>query len=121
MKESIYDKMTRSEKEVAELLKNLGILWAYEKPVFVWDENKRPRVWAPDFYLIPFGIYIEVCGSENFDYDYRRRIFDNNGYKVIFLHLYKETNKWKNHLMNYLERITDYRYYKLNEMLRKEN
>ena len=43
-RESVYDKMTRSEKEVAELLKNLGIRWSYEHPVFVWDENKRPRV-----------------------------------------------------------------------------
>ena len=119
--ESIYDKMTRSEKEVAKVLKGLGIKWSYEKPVFVWDENKRPRVWAPDFYLIPFGIYLEVCGSENFDYDYRKRIFEYNGYRVIFLHLYKETNKWKNHLMNYLEVITNYRSKKLNEIIRKVN
>ena len=67
-RESIYDKMTRCEKEVAKVLKGLGIKWSYDKPVFVWDENKRLRVWAPDFYLIPFGIYLEVCGSENFDY-----------------------------------------------------
>ena len=93
MKESIYDKMTRSEKEVANLLKNLGIRWSYEHPLFVWDENKRPRVWAPDFYLSTFGIYIEVCGSENFDYDYRKRIFDNNGYRVIFLHGNKQMEK----------------------------
>lgn len=46
---SIYDRMTRSEKEVAGFLKDLGIHWAYEYPIFVWDENKRPRVWAPDF------------------------------------------------------------------------
>ena len=118
---SIYDKMTRSEKEVADLLKEMGIKWSYEHPVFVWDENKRPRVWAPDFYLTSFGIYIEVCGSEHFDYDYRRKIFDNNGYRVIFLHLYKEPNKWKKYLMNYLEKITDYRYYRLNEIFRKEN
>jgi len=120
-KESIYDKMTNSEKEVAELLKNLGISWAYEKPVFVWDENKRPRVWAPDFYLIPFGVYIEVCGSENFDYDYRRKILDKNGVRVIFLHLYKDKRKWKYHLINCLDRIMGYRYKKLNEILRKEN
>jgi len=119
-KESIYDQMTRSEKEVAAMLKEMGISWTYEQPVFVWDENKRPRVWVPDFYLIPFGIYLEVCGSENFDYDYRRKIFDKNGYKVIFLHLYKESNKWKNHLVIYLEKFIDYRNHKLNEILRKE-
>ena len=118
---SIYDQMTRSEREVAIMLKNLGIKWSYEQPVFVWDENRRPRVWAPDFYLIPFGVYIEVCGSEKFDYDYRRKIFDNNGYRVIFLHLYKETNKWKNHLMIYLKKIMDYRSHELNEVIRIEN
>ena len=112
--------MTNSEKEVAELLKDLGIKWSYEHPIFVWDENNRPRVWAPDFYLISFGIYIEVCGSKDFEYEYRKKIFENNGFKVIFLHLYKHPRKWKNHLMVYLERIIDYRNHKLNEILRKE-
>jgi len=113
--------MTKPEKEVARFLKNIGIQWSYEHPIFVWDENNRPRVWAPDFYLVPFGIYVEVCGSENFDYDYRRRIFDNNGYKVIFLHLYKDTNKWRKHLMDYLKIFTHYKAHKLNEIIRKEN
>jgi len=119
MRESIYDNMTRCEKEVAELLKNMGIKWAFEKPVFVWDENKRPRVWAPDFYLIPFGVYVEVYGSEHFDYDYRRRIFDKNGHRVIFLHLYKESEKWKNHFISFLEMFTTISKYKLNEILKK--
>ena len=105
--------MTKAEKEVAELLKDLGIKWSYEQPVFVWDENNRPRVWAPDFHLIPFGIYIEVCGSKNFDYEYRRKILDKNGYQVIFLHLYEEKDKWMFHFKKYLERIIDYRYQKL--------
>ena len=118
---SVYGQMTRAEREVAEVLKDLGIKWSYEHPVFVWDENKRPRVWAPDFYLIPFGIYVEVCGSENFDYEYRRNIYDHNGYGVIFLHLYKETNRWKEHFINCLEGITNCRNDKLNELIRKVN
>ena len=121
MKESIYDQMTRCEKEVADLLKEMGIKWSYEQPVFVWDENKRPRVWAPDFYLVPFGIYVEVCGSANFDYDYRRKIFDTNGYRVIFLHLYKEKKRWRYHLMEYLKKIMDSRNHKFNEVIGKEN
>jgi len=116
---SIYDRMTKAEKEVAGFLNNLGIYWSYENPIFVWDESNRPRVWAPDFLLIPFGIYVEVCGSDKFNYEYRRSILENNGFKVIFLHLYKESSKWKNHLMVYLERIIDYRNQKLNEILRK--
>ena len=110
--------MTRSEREVAELLKEIGIKWSYEHPVFVWDENHRPRTWTPDFYLKQFGIYVEICGSEDFDYEYRRRIFENNGYKVIFLHLYKERKKWMFHLMNYLDIIMNYRYGKINKILK---
>jgi len=117
--ESIYDRMTRSEKKVADLLKKSGIHWFYEQLVFVWDENNRPRVWAPDFYLISFGIYIEVCGSEHFDYEYRKQIFDNNGYKVIFLHLYKEVDLWKKHLFEYLQFFIYDRFYKLNTILQK--
>jgi hypothetical protein len=110
--------MTNAEKEVANVLKEYRIQWLYEQPVFVWDENKRPRVWTPDFYLKPFGIYVEVCGSERFDYEYRRKIFDNNGYRVIFLHIYKKTNTWKNHLLNYLQIFNEYRYKKLYEILK---
>ena len=110
--------MTNAEKEVANTLKKLGIQWSYEQPVFVWDENERPRVWAPDFYLIHFGIYIEVCGSKQFNYEYRKKIFERNGYKVIFLHLYKENEKWKNHLLNYLRIFTIYRSQRLNEILK---
>ena len=118
-RESIYDRMTNAEKEVANVLIEFGIHWSYEQPVFVWDENKRPRVWTPDFYLTPFGIYIEVCGSDKYNYEYRRRTFDRNGYRVIFLHLYKEPNKWKSHLLNYLRSFTCSRNQKLNEIIQK--
>ena len=111
--ESVYDQMTRSEKEVARFLKIIGIQWSYEHPIFVWDENKRPRVWAPDFFLIPFGIYIEVCGSNKFDYTYRKNIYKENGYDVIFLHIYKESSRWKKYFMRYLKRRLNYRYKKL--------
>jgi len=112
--------MTRSEREVADVLKNLGIQWSYEKPIFVWDENKRPRVWAPDFFLIHFGIYIEVCGSKNFDYNYRRKIFDKNGYYVIFLHIYKKQEQWREHLLRYLQLFTNFRTSKLDKILNHE-
>ena len=120
-KESIYDRMTNAEKEVAKVLKEFGIHWSYEQPVFVWDENKRPRVWAPDFYLKQFGIYVEVCGSEKFDYEYRKKIFISNGYQVIFLHVFKEQDEWIYHLIGYLGEILNYRYKKFNEVLGRDN
>src|SRR4030042_1115119 len=109
--------MTPTEKESSFVLKNLGIVWSFEQPLFVWDENKRPRVWTPDFYLKHLGIYLEVCGSKNFTYDYRQKIYDNNGYKVVFLHLYKETNKWKHHLLNYLQLFTHNRNHTLHQII----
>lgn len=112
--------MTRSEREVADLLKKMGINWRYEHPVFVWDENKRPRVWAPDFFLVQYGIYIEVCGSSSFDYEYRKKIFHNNGYRVIFLHLYKEYNMWKKHLRKYLQLFVMVKYKSLIKSLNEE-
>ena len=121
MRESIYEKMTNAEKEVADLLKEMGIKWSYEHPVFVWDENERPRVWAPDFYLIPFGIYVEVCGSKDFDYEYRRRIFDKNGHKVIFLHLYKCKKKWLFHFINNLQNLIHSRYYLMNNIFQRSD
>jgi len=121
MKESIYNKMTNAEREVADLLKEMGIKWSYEPPVFLWDEDKRPRIWAPDFFLSSYGIYVEVCGSKNFDYDYRKTIYQKNGYNVIFLHLCKTSNKWKNHFLHYLKLFTRYRNSKLNEIIRVEN
>jgi hypothetical protein len=117
-KESVYDRMTNAEKEVAKTLKEYRIHWSYEQPVFIWDENKRPRVWTPDFYLTHFGVYIEVCGSKTFEYNYRRRIYERNGYRVIFLHVYKETLRWRNHLFRYLRVITRYRYNRLFSLLK---
>jgi hypothetical protein len=102
-KESVYDRMTHAEREVANVLKELKIQWTYEQPVFVWDEDGRPRVWAPDFYLTQFGIYLEVCGSRDFNYEYRRRVFSQNGYSVIFLHVFKGSNLWEFHFKKSLE------------------
>jgi hypothetical protein len=33
-RESVYDQMSRAEKKLANVLKNRGIQWAYEQPVF---------------------------------------------------------------------------------------
>lgn len=120
-RESVYERMTNAEKEVAKVLKEYGIQWAYEQPIFVWDENMRPRVWTPDFHLKHFGIYVEVCGSEKFDYEYRRKILDKNGYRVIFLHLYKNMDQWKSHLLSYLQLFTNSRHQELAEIIEHRN
>jgi hypothetical protein len=65
--------------------------------------------------------HVEVCGSEKFDYDYRRKIFDKNGYRVIFVHLYKDEGKWKQHLLQYLYVFTNNRNQKMNKIFRENN
>ena len=99
MESSVYNKMTFCEKEVATVLEELGIQWRFEHPIFVWDEQGRPRVWVSDFYLVQFDIYVEVCGYGTFDNTYRRKVFSENGYQVIFLHLYKTSCRWKKYLI----------------------
>lgn len=91
---SIYNDMMDSEKEVANYLTELGLYWIYQSPVFVYDEKDRPRVWTPDFYIPKLGVYIEVCGSEDFNYDYRDKIYRKNGIFVVFIHLFKERGEW---------------------------
>jgi hypothetical protein len=119
LKKSIYENMTKSERDVAQFLKELGIFWSYEKPIYIWDRNKRPRVWAPDFCLSQFSIYVEVCGSEDFDYEYRRKTYEENGYNVIFLHLYKESKRWKDHFFRHIVKISKYRNERLERMCMK--
>lgn len=116
VKDSIYDSMKDSEKQVANYLKELDLWWIYEFPVFVYDEKDRPRVWTPDFYIPKLGMYIEVCGSEEFDYEYREKIYRKNGYHVVFVHIYKE-RKWKSFLVKRIMEIEDLRHSEVMKMI----
>ena len=116
---SIYADMKFSEKQVAHYLKELGLYWIYQFPVFVYDDEERPRVWTPDFYIPKLGIYIEVCGSEHFNYEYRDKIYKKNGFPVIFVHFYKERDKWKNYLVKRTKEIEEQRHYEAMKMIDK--
>ena len=41
--DSIYADMKYSEKQVAEYLKELGLWWIHQSPVFVYDDKDRPE------------------------------------------------------------------------------
>jgi hypothetical protein len=115
-----YPDMTESEKTVASYLNNLNFVWYYQHPVFLFDDKKRPRVWTPDFYLPALQVYLEVCGSDSFDYEYRNKIYKENDVPVVFLELYKHYEIWQkclrdkileieeerhNTVMNYMKKI----------------
>ena len=113
---SVFDKMTDSEKIVAGFLTEIDLWWKFEFPVFIWDENERTRLWTPDFFLPKLGLYVEVCGSEDFDYDYREQIYKKNEIYVIYAHTYKDESEWKHFLVYRLEEINDYRTMKIENM-----
>ena len=113
----IYTDMTSSEREVAEYLKELGLSWMFESPIFLYDEKDRPRVWTPDFYIPKLGMHIEVCGSEKFDYEYRDRAYKKNGYHVIFVHAYKHQKEWKKFLVKRIMEIEEQRHDEVMKMI----
>ena len=115
--ENIYGKMTGFEKQVAEYLDKLDISWKFEYPVFLNDEKERPRLWTPDFYLLDLNIYVEVCGSRNFDYEYRKRRYYENKIDVIYLHLYKDEAEWQDHFKERLMVFVKERLPRLNKMM----
>ncbi len=96
--------MMPSERQVAEFLDELGLPWIFQFPVFVYDERKRPRIWTPDFYIPKLGIYIEVCGSKEFNYEYREKIYRDNHIPVIYIHFYKK-EKWQKFLFRRIKEV----------------
>ncbi len=96
--------MMPSEMQVAEFLDSLGLPWIFQSPVFIYDERKRPRVWTPDFFVPKLGVYIEVCGSENFNYAYREKICSDNNIHVIYVQVYKKL-KWQKFLFRRIKEI----------------
>jgi len=73
----------------------------------LYDERNRPRLWTPDFFIPELGIYIEVCGSKAFDYDYREKVYRDNGLNVIFLHFYKKVRYWRRFLFRRIKEVED--------------
>jgi hypothetical protein len=85
----------------------------------VYDKKKRPRVWTPDFYIPKLGMYVEVCGSQDWaeKYQFREEVFKENCYRVIFIHFYKEKEKWKSFLVKRIKEIEESRHSEVTKML----
>jgi len=110
MKEAIYADMKESERQVSEYLRRLDLEHIYQFPVFVYDDMHRPRVWTPDFYIPKLGVYVEVEGSKDIDYTYRKGIYKRNGIPIIFIHFFKDEKKWKNYFIVTMKEFEKARY-----------
>ena len=51
------------------------------------------------------------------DYNYRERVYDQNDFKVIFVHLFKESEKWRKFLVDRIKFFQEQRDYKVQYML----
>ena len=112
-----YEGMTETERKVAAYLDELNLRWVYEAPVFLYDDAERPRVWTPDFYLPSLGMHLEVWNTEEKSPEYRDKIYKKNGYHVIFVHVFKEENQWKNFLISRITSLELKRHTEVMDML----
>jgi len=55
-------------------------------------------------------LYIEVCGSRDFNYEYRDKIYQDNNVSVIFLHFYKKQKYWQKYLLRRIKEVVENRY-----------
>ena len=106
---SVYEGMTNAELKVSKFLTDNDIYWKFEQAVYITDDKGRPRVWTPDFYLPELGIYVEVCGTDKFDYEFRKNIYYDNKIPIIFVHAYKE-DKWGDYLIKEIQNIHEKRW-----------
>ena len=108
---SVYDNMTSAELKVSDYINQLGLWWQYEQPVFVFDDKQRPRVWTPDFYIPELGMYIEVAGNREWNYEFREKVYELNRIPVIFVSI--QSHKWKEDLFVQMHAIHQQRWEKI--------
>jgi len=106
---------SNGERKIADVLSKYGIPFKYESQTLVQDEQQKPRIWYPDFYLPTFGIYIEFYGlSGTLDYDYLRsrklRAYQRTGLEVISVDGSKPLREFEGYLLNQLYRVQHKRF-----------
>lgn len=79
------------EKKIAEFLKQEHINFLYEHPLAITDEDRKIRVWYPDFWLIELNIVIEYIGMKGryleYDRGIERRKKIYNALKIDFIEI----------------------------------
>ena len=109
--EGSYSFKSEGEKRIAEVLNKYRIDFKYEWPVLIKDDDKKLRIWYPDFFLSKHGVYLEYFGYDNNpDYDNGRKrkekIYKEMKMDVISIDSkIRGDNQLENHLINQLYRI----------------
>lgn len=78
------------EKKIAQFLKDEKIHFLYEYPLAITDEDRKVRIWYPDFWLPELNIIIEYIGMKGKG-DYDRASFRKkkvyNALKIDFIEI----------------------------------
>ncbi|MFZ1684115.1 MAG: hypothetical protein WAU88_08300 [Candidatus Zixiibacteriota bacterium] len=103
------------ERKIADVLSKYGIPYKYESPTLVQDEQQKPRIWYPDFYLPTLGVYVEFYGlSGTPDYDNLRsrklQAYQKTGLEVISVDGSKPLREFEGYLLNQLYRVQHKRF-----------
>jgi len=120
---------SRGEKLIAAFLKETGIKFHYEYPLIIIDDDKKIRVWYPDFWLPELNIVIEYFGMVN-DEQYRELMKKKealyNQLDIDFIgldsHLVQPHKNWEKFTVMRVMEIMDSKrplYRKLEELKRK--
>lgn len=103
------------EQKIADVLSKYGIPFKYESPTLVQDEQQKPRIWYPDFFLPTHGIYIEyygLRGSPSYD-SFRLKkdqVYREQGLEVIAIDPLVPDHKLDSYLINQIYRVQARRY-----------
>ena len=106
---------SRTEHRIAYFLRNNQIRYQYEPGTLINSENKKTRIWYPDFYLPDYGVYLEYYGLAG-KKDYNNGIktkeaaYKRTGLDVIPMYPWMLTENWQGYLMNELKRTALRRY-----------
>ena len=98
------------ERKIAEVLDRYGISYKYESALLVQDDQNKPRLWYPDFYLPTFGVYVEYYGFKGSpDYDSLRmkkeQVYRSMGLQVVPVDPSVPQHKLDSYLFNEIYRF----------------
>ena len=101
---------SKGELEISKFLEKEKISYEYEFPIAIVDD-KKTKIWYPDFYLKEYQIVLEYFGMYEKDSEYRKiadrkkKIFKSCG--IQFLPVYSLRDGWEEYiiskLLEYLE------------------
>ena len=89
-REPVMDLKSTGEKKIAAFLKEERIHFVYEYPLAITDEDRKVRIWYPDFWLPELNIIIEYIGMKgkiSYDKQLVRKKKIYNALKIDFLEI----------------------------------